>query len=126
MPTIIFFVIYTLSRRKHHEETYHSPVGGSSAPVSASDVTFYDYDGTVVASYTLAEAQALTALPDGPTHKGLTFQGWNWTLADINALTRPMNVSAMYSEAVDPINSGRVYTETDQLIETEEETALEQ
>lgn len=54
--------------------------GGSSTPVSANDVTFYDYDGTVVASYSLAEAQALTALPDGPTHEGLIFQGWNYTL----------------------------------------------
>lgn len=70
--------------------------GGSSAPVSANDVTFYDYDGTIVASYTIAQAQALTALPDAPTHDGLTFQGWNWSLADINALTRPMNVGAMY------------------------------
>lgn len=70
--------------------------GGSSAPVSANDVTFYDYDGTIVASYTLAQAQALTALPDAPTHDGLVFQGWNWSLADINALTRPMNIGAMY------------------------------
>ena len=30
--------------------------GGSSPPVSANDVTFYDYDGTGVASYSLAEA----------------------------------------------------------------------
>ena len=70
--------------------------GGSSAPVSANDVTFYDYDGTVVASYTLEEAQALTALPDAPTHNGLTFQGWNWSLADVNTLTRSMNIGAMY------------------------------
>ena len=70
--------------------------GGSSTPVSANDVTFYDYDGTVVASYSLAEAQALTSLPDGPTHDGLTFQGWNWSLENVNALTRPMNVGAMY------------------------------
>ena len=70
--------------------------GGSSAPVSANAVTFYDYDGTIVASYTLEEAQALTALPDAPTHDGLTFQGWNWSLADINALTRSMNIGAMY------------------------------
>ena len=70
--------------------------GGSSTPVSVNDVTFYDYDGTVVASYSLEEAQALTALPDGPTHAGLTFQGWNWSLADVNALTRPMNIGAMY------------------------------
>ena len=70
--------------------------GGSTATVSANDVIFYDYDGTIVASYSLEEAQALTSLPDGPTHEGLTFQGWNWSLADINALTRPMNVGAMY------------------------------
>ena len=70
--------------------------GGSSAPVSANAVTFYDYDGTIVASYTLKEAQALTSLPDAPTHDGLTFQGWNWSLADINALTRSMNIGAMY------------------------------
>ena len=33
---------------------------------------------------------------------------------------------AMYSEAVDPTNSGREYTETDQLIETEEQEELVQ
>ena len=33
---------------------------------------------------------------------------------------------AMYGEAVDPINSGRVYTETDQLIETETQEELVQ
>ena len=74
--------------------------GGSSAPdttpVTANDVTFYDYDGAVVASYSLEEARALTTLPVGPTHEGLTFQGWNWSLADINALTRSMNIGAMY------------------------------
>lgn len=70
--------------------------GGSTALVSPKDVNFYDYDGTLVASYTLTEAQALTALPNGPTHEGLTFQGWNWTLNKVKALTRPMNVGAMY------------------------------
>ena len=70
--------------------------GGSTSDAVMKDVNFYDYDGTLVASYTLAEAQALTALPDGPTHNGLTFQGWNWPLEKIHALTRPMNVGAMY------------------------------
>ena len=70
--------------------------GGASSPVCLKDVNFYDYDGTLIASYTIAEAQALTALPDGPTHDGLTFQGWNWTLEKVKALTRPMNVGAMY------------------------------
>ena len=71
--------------------------GSSSAPVSSNDVTFYDYDGTIVASCSLEEAQALTSLPDGPTHEGLTFQGWNYTLEKVKAFTRPMNVSAMYT-----------------------------
>ena len=70
--------------------------GGTTSDAVMKDVNFYDYDGTLVASYTLAEAQALTALPDGPTHDGLTFQGWNWSIEKIHALTRPMNVGAMY------------------------------
>ena len=70
--------------------------GGSTSDVAMKDVNFYDYDGTLVASYTLAEAKALTALPDGPTHDGLTFQSWNWSLEKIHSLTRPMNVGAMY------------------------------
>ena len=71
--------------------------GGGSSSASPKDVNFYDYDGTIVASYSLTEAQSLTALPDGPTHDGLTFQGWNWSLEKVKAFTRPMNVGAMYS-----------------------------
>lgn len=70
--------------------------GGGSSSASPKDVNFYDYDGTLVASYTLLEAQSLTALPDGPTHDGLTFQGWNCTLEKVKAFTYPMNVGAMY------------------------------
>ena len=70
--------------------------GGSPTPVSSKDVNFYDYEGTRVASYTIAEAQALTALPTQPTHSGLTGQGWNYTLAQVNATDRPMDVGAMY------------------------------
>ena len=54
--------------------------GSGGAPVVSAgqkDVNFYDYDGTIVASYSLSEAQSLTALPNGPTHDGLVFQGWN-------------------------------------------------
>ena len=70
--------------------------GGSTAPVSANDVTFYDYDGSIVASYTLAQAKALTELPALPVHDGLVCQGWNWTLEAIKALNRPVTVGAMY------------------------------
>lgn len=57
-----------------------------------NDVNFYDYDGFRVASFTITEAKALTAeqyaaiLP--PSHDGLTFQEWNWTLNDITTYNR--------------------------------------
>ena len=72
--------------------------GGGETPASAkwNDVTFIDYDGSVLYSYSLAEAQALTALPTLPSHDGLVCQGWNWTLEAIKALNRPVTVGVMY------------------------------
>ena len=72
--------------------------GGGETPVSANwnDVTFIDYDGSVLYSYSLAEAQALTELPALPSHDGLVCQGWNWTLEAIKSLNRPVTVGAMY------------------------------
>lgn len=60
------------------------------------DVNFYDYDGTLVKSYTIAEAQALTALPTAPSHDELTFQEWNYTLAEFLATTAPIDSGATY------------------------------
>jgi hypothetical protein len=62
--------------------------GGSPTPpgptpsVQEKDVNLYDYDGTLLYSYTAAEFSVLEALPDFPTHDGLTAQGWNWSLVD--------------------------------------------
>lgn len=47
-----------------------------------SDVNFYDYDGTLVKSYTAADFANVTAMPDNPSHDGLIAQGWNWSLSD--------------------------------------------
>ena len=49
---------------------------------ASSKVTFYDYDGSVIASYTKDEFLALTEMPSNPSHEGLTAQGWNWSLSD--------------------------------------------
>lgn len=56
----------------------------SSAPASISkkDVNFFDYDGTVLYSYSAAEFANLSELPANPTHEGLVAQGWNWNLTD--------------------------------------------
>ena len=70
--------------------------GGSGESAKWDDVTFIDYDGSVLYSYSLAEAQALTELPALPSHDGLVCQGWNWTLEAIKALNRPVTVGAMY------------------------------
>ena len=56
--------------------------GGSSADKS---VFFIDYDGTVLHGYDADEFRALTALPENPSHVGLTAQGWNWSKAGIEA-----------------------------------------
>lgn len=71
-------------------------------PVPENDVTFYDYDGTVVASYTAADFANLAAMPANPTHTGLTAQGWNWTLADAKtyvAKIKKLNIGQMYDTA---------------------------
>ena len=70
--------------------------GGTVVSANWKDVTFIDYDGSVMYSYSLAEAQALTELPTLPSHDGLVCQGWNWTLEAIKALNRPVTVGAMY------------------------------
>ena len=70
--------------------------GGGTTPGAPGDITFYDYDGTIVTSWTLAELATKTALPDYPSHEGLICQGWNWSLVDLKTTNRKMNVGAMY------------------------------
>lgn len=81
--------------------------------VPSKDVDFIDYDGTILYSYTLAEVQALSTLPPFPSHTGLTAQGWNWTLADIKALNRPLTVGMTYSTSD---GSTRIYIRLDNVL----------
>ena len=81
-------------------------MGGGGAPVppaKKSDVTLYDYDGTIVAGYTAAEFAEMTELPAPPEHELLTFTGWNYSLADAKA----------YVEKYGEISIGAVYRVTD-------------
>ena len=73
--------------------------GGSTVSAPRKDVNFIDYDGTILHSYTTAEALALTALPENPSHDGLTAQGWNWSLADMKSQVQSMgkcDIGQMY------------------------------
>ena len=83
--------------------------GYSSVTVEVSgggggfDVIFYDYDGTIVTSYSAADFANLSAMPANPTHTGLTAQGWNWSLSDAKA----------YVAAYGKLNIGQMYITSD-------------
>ena len=71
-------------------------------PVETKDYNFFDWDGTLVYSYTAAEINALTELPALPTHEGVTGKEWNYTLAQLQTLASlttpyPANIGAIYS-----------------------------
>ena len=92
-----------------YELAFARAMGGGGAPVppappaKKSDVTLYDYDGTIVAGYTAAEFAEMTELPAPPEHELLTFTGWNYSLADAKAYV------TKYGE----ISIGAVYRVTD-------------
>ncbi len=73
----------------------------SGTPVQKK-VNFYTFRNLAF-SYTAAEAEALTELPEAPTIEGFTFQKWNWSLASIKTwLTKhgnddcDLNVGGLY------------------------------
>ena len=72
---------------------------GTLGTVEPSDVNFYDYEGTLLHSYSKAEFLALSAMPSNPSHNGLIAQGWNWSLSDAKTHVRTMgvlNIGQMY------------------------------
>lgn len=92
--------------------TYTAPTGHAYSPVTVNvsggggddegkDVNFYDYDGTLLHSYTAQEFAQLSELPRNPSHSGLVAQGWNWTKAEIteqleSAIGGTVDVGQMY------------------------------
>mgnify|MGYP004520245951 CR=1 FL=1 len=67
-----------------------------TTPPEESDINFWDYDGTLLYSWTLAELATKTELPPLPSHDGLICQGWNWTLQDIKDAGRELDIGALY------------------------------
>lgn len=60
--------------------------GSGSGELKRDDVNFFDYDGTLLYSYTWDEAKKLTELPAAPEHEGLLTYGWNYTIEDFREL----------------------------------------
>ena len=75
--------------------------GGGS--VSGNDVVFYDYEGSIVSSYSAVDFAQLSSMPANPSHTGLTAQGWNWSLADAKS----------YVASYGKLNIGQMYTTSD-------------
>ena len=75
-------------------------VSSGGGAVEEKDVNFYDYDGTLLHSYTKSDFLALSAMPENPTHTGLVAQGWNWDLADAKT----------HVTDYDELDIGQVYT----------------
>ena len=57
-------------------------ISGGGSEVEEKDVCFWDYDGTLVATYSAVEFANLTNTPNNPSHEGLIAEGWNWSLED--------------------------------------------
>ena len=75
------------------------PTGRQEADYS-KPVKFFDYDGFLLYSYTPQEFAELSAMPDNPSHAGLTAQGWNWTLVQAQAYVASygqLNIGQMYA-----------------------------
>lgn len=81
-----------------------------TTPPKESDINFWDYDGTLLYSWTLAELAAKTELPPLPSHDGLICQGWNWTLADIKDADRELDIGALY---ITDDGKTRIYVDVD-------------
>lgn len=88
--------------------------GGSTADVPMKDVTFYDYDGTRLYSYTAQEFLALDAMPANPTHSGLTAQGWNWTLSDAKAQVTAVKSCNIGQNYITSDGKTRIYIHLDE------------
>jgi hypothetical protein len=56
--------------------------GGGGSSSGKGDVTFYDYDGTILHSFSKDEFLALNELPSLPIQPGLTCQGWNYDITN--------------------------------------------
>jgi hypothetical protein len=85
------------------------PSGGSGADMSLP-VRFFDYEGTLLYSFSLEELARLECLPDLSFHEGLVCTGWNWTLENLKKTNREMNVSAQY---VTDDGATRIYVSLD-------------
>lgn len=112
--TDYYSAIANAIRRKNGETDTYTPAEMADAigripkgggVVKENDVNFFDYDGTIVKSYSAEHFLALEEMPENPDHtdEGLTSQGWNWNFADAQD----------YVSKYGTLNVGQIYIPTD-------------
>lgn len=87
---------YTAPTGKAYSPVTVSVSGGGGGANTADPIRFFDYDGTLVASY----SSVPSSLPSVPTHTGLTNGTWNYTLQEITTQFNAMgtcDVGANYA-----------------------------
>ena len=69
-------------------------------PKESDEVCFWDYEGTLLYSCSMAEAKTMVAMPDFPDHSNdivpLTPLCWNWTLEQLHSIKYPADIGAIY------------------------------
>lgn len=89
--------------------TLVNKVNSILTPSKPKDVNYYDYDGTIVASYTKDEFLSLTSHPANPEHAGLTPEGWNWTFATAQTYVQKYGILNLGQTYVTNDGSTRLY-----------------
>lgn len=95
---------YTFHNRSGQAQTgtlATTPQGPASKYSEDNIVRFIDYDGEIIAEYSIAEANALQALPTPPAHERIIFEKWNHTLEDVQTTTHSLCVGALYTTVDD-------------------------
>lgn len=83
--------------------------GGGGEAIEEKDINFYDYDGTLLYSYTKNEALALNELPPLPQRAGLICQEWNWSLEGIKNMASTQGVCDIGANYITDDGKTRLY-----------------
>lgn len=86
--------------------------GGGGSNTQENDVTFYDYDGTILHSYTKKDFLALTEFPELPAQKGLICEGWNNNIDEAQSYVREYGFLQVGATYVTDDGKTRLYIST--------------
>lgn len=84
---------------------------GSTEPAKEDEVNFWDYDGTLLYSYSLFDVESLIGLPALPEHYGLKAIGWN--IVGTSEQEKLYNLHAAIANGLQRADIGAIYEPDD-------------